>query len=91
LSSQFSDGSGHAQVGGQLLRDTISALGTSPSDCALITATPATIHDAQDIGLPAIGYALTPEADQRLTDAGTDVLVRFGLPSGTASAVSRPA
>jgi myo-inositol-1(or 4)-monophosphatase len=70
-----SDSPGQTWVGGQLLRDTISALGASPSDCALITATPATIHDAQDIGLPAIGYALTLEADQRLTAAGTEVLL----------------
>jgi hypothetical protein len=49
----------------QMLDATLSALGTRPSSCALITAAPAAINSARRIGLASIGYAVTPEARRR--------------------------
>jgi beta-phosphoglucomutase-like phosphatase (HAD superfamily) len=70
-----SDGSAHGHVSAQLLRDTISALETEPSDCAVITATAATVQDARHSGLATIGYAATSNAGQQLASAGADSLL----------------
>ena len=73
--SLSSDGPEHGQVSAQLLTDTISALGSKPSDCAVITATAATVQNARNSGLATIGYAATPSAGQQLTSAGADSLL----------------
>ena len=65
----------HGWVNADLLRTTITALDASPSDCAIITATAATIKDASDAGLATIGYAAMPGTDQQLTAAGADSLL----------------
>ena len=70
-----SDRPASGRVSAQLLRHTISALETRPSDCAVITAAAATVQDAHDAGLATIGYAATPGADQQLADAGADSLL----------------
>ena len=65
----------HGWVNADLLRTTITALDASTSDCAIITATAATIKDASDAGLATIGYAAMPGTDQQLTAAGADSLL----------------
>jgi hypothetical protein len=55
--------------------EAIAALGASSSDCAIITATAATIRDATDAGLATIGYTAMPGADQKLTAAGACCLL----------------
>jgi beta-phosphoglucomutase-like phosphatase (HAD superfamily) len=62
-------------VNANLLRSAITALGASSSDCAIITATAATIKDARDVGLATVGYAAMPGIDQQLTAAGADSLL----------------
>jgi beta-phosphoglucomutase-like phosphatase (HAD superfamily) len=69
------DRSGHGGVSAQLLRHAISILETKPSDCAVITATAATLQDAHHTGLATIGYAAAPGADELLTNAGADSLL----------------
>jgi myo-inositol-1(or 4)-monophosphatase len=66
---------GHLQTFPHLLEDTIHALGATPADCALITATEAGIDTAQGIGAHAIGYATTPAASERLTAAGAACVI----------------
>ena len=56
------------QAAAQLIQNAISQLATNPSECALITASAATVHAAHAAGLAAIGYL----ADQQLTDAHPD-------------------
>ncbi len=58
----------HHQAAAQLIQNAISELATSPSECALITASAATVHAAHAAGLATIGYI----ADQKLTDAHPD-------------------
>jgi myo-inositol-1(or 4)-monophosphatase len=61
---------GHLQTVAHLLEDTIGALQATPGECALITASPASIDAAQGIGAHAVGYARTPADREHLTDAG---------------------
>jgi myo-inositol-1(or 4)-monophosphatase len=65
---------GHLQPATHLLQDTIRALGTTPGDCALITASPASTESARTIGVLTIGYATTPDASERLA-AQADCLI----------------
>jgi len=48
----------------------IGALQATPAECTLITASPAGIDAAHDIGAHAIGYARTPDDREHLADAG---------------------
>jgi beta-phosphoglucomutase-like phosphatase (HAD superfamily) len=57
---------GHLQTFPHLLEDAIHALGATPADCALITATEAGIDAANGIGTYSIGYATTPATSERL-------------------------
>jgi myo-inositol-1(or 4)-monophosphatase len=66
---------GHLQTIPHLLEDTIHALGATPANCALITATEAGIDTAQGIGVHPIGYATTPAASERLSTAGAECLI----------------
>ncbi len=70
-----SGGRASGYVGADLLGETVSALEVKPSDCAVITAIAATVHDAHNSGLATIGYAATPSAGQQLTNAGADSLL----------------
>ena len=70
-----SDVPGHGPVSTQLLRRTISALETKPSDCAVITAIAATVQDARDSGLATIGYIAAPSSEQQLANAGANSLL----------------
>jgi hypothetical protein len=65
----------HGPVNADLLHDTITTLGASSSDCAVITATAATDHDASSTGFATIGYTAVPGADQQLAEAGADTLL----------------
>jgi len=73
--TQNGDSPQHGWVNTDLLRTTLTALDASSSDCAIITATAATIKDASDTGLATIGYTAVPGADQQLTAAGADSLL----------------
>ena len=73
--TQNGDSPQHGWVNTDLLRTTLTALDASSSDCAIITATAATIKDASDTGLATIGYTATPGAEQQLTAAGADSLL----------------
>ncbi len=66
---------GHLQTFPHLLEDTIHALGATPADCALITATEAGIDAAQGIGAHPIGYATTPATSERLIVAGAACVI----------------
>jgi myo-inositol-1(or 4)-monophosphatase len=66
---------GHLQTFPHLLEDTIHALGATPADCALITATEAGIDTAQGIGAHPIGYATSPATSERLTAAGAGCII----------------
>jgi beta-phosphoglucomutase-like phosphatase (HAD superfamily) len=67
---------GHLQTGPHLIEDTIRALGTTPADCALVTASITGIDTARKTGTHAIGYATTPGASQNLTDVGATCIVQ---------------
>jgi myo-inositol-1(or 4)-monophosphatase len=66
---------GHLQTEPHLLEDAIHALATTPADCALITASPAGIQAALNIGAQPIGYAATPADRQRLADIGAACVI----------------
>ena len=66
---------GHLQTGPHLIEDTIQALGASPAECALITASAMGINIAQDAGTASIGYATDPGTSERLTDAGAECVI----------------
>jgi myo-inositol-1(or 4)-monophosphatase len=66
---------GDGWVSAGLIQDALRELDASPPDCALITATAATVQDARDAGLATIGYAISPETGQRLTEANADSLL----------------
>jgi myo-inositol-1(or 4)-monophosphatase len=66
---------GHLQTIEQLLEDAIRALGSTPDDCALITASPAGISAARSTGTQTIGYAATPGTTETLTTAGVECTV----------------
>jgi phosphoglycolate phosphatase len=55
--------------------DAINFLALSPSDCLLITSSPADIEAAEAAGVPSIGYARTPDDTDRLIDAGATASV----------------
>jgi len=61
---------GHLQTMPYLLEDAIHALGATPAECALITATETGIDTACGIGAHTIGYATTPAIAERLAAAG---------------------
>jgi myo-inositol-1(or 4)-monophosphatase len=61
---------GHLQTMPHLLEDAIHALGATPAECALITATETGIDTARGIGAHTIGYATTPATAERLAAAG---------------------
>jgi myo-inositol-1(or 4)-monophosphatase len=65
----------HGPVNADLLHDTITTLGASASDCAVITATAATIHDAHSTGFATIGYTAQPGTGHQLAEAGADTLL----------------
>ena len=67
---------GHLQSGPHLIEDTIRALGATPADCALFTASVTGIDTARKAGTHAIGYAVTPGISQTLTDAGATCIVQ---------------
>jgi myo-inositol-1(or 4)-monophosphatase len=66
---------GHLQPGPHLIEDLIRSLGTSPAECALITASVASIDIAQNAGTQSIGYATEPSTSERLTDAGAGCVI----------------
>jgi beta-phosphoglucomutase-like phosphatase (HAD superfamily) len=66
---------GHLQTGPHLIEDTIRALGASPAECALITASATGINVAQNAGTASIGYATEPSTSERLTDAGAGCVI----------------
>ena len=66
---------GHLQTGPRLVEDTILALGASPAECALITASATGIEIAQNAGTKSIGYATEPSTSERLTDAGAGCVI----------------
>jgi myo-inositol-1(or 4)-monophosphatase len=66
---------GHLQTMPHLLEDAIHALGATPAECALITATETGIETACGIGAHAIGYATTPATAERLTAAGAEATI----------------
>ena len=66
---------GHLQTVLHLLEDSIRALGVTPADCALITASDSGIQTGRDAGVPTVGYAATPDASKRLAEAGADSLL----------------
>ena len=66
---------GHLQPGPHLIQDTIRSLGASPAECALITASVASIYTAQNAGTQSIGYATEPSTSERLTDAGARCVI----------------
>jgi myo-inositol-1(or 4)-monophosphatase len=66
---------GHLQTGPHLIEDTIRALGASPAECALITASATGINIAQNAGTNSIGYATDPDTSERLTDAGAECVI----------------
>jgi beta-phosphoglucomutase-like phosphatase (HAD superfamily) len=66
---------GHLQTGPHLAEDTIQALGASPAECALITASATGINIAQNAGTASIGYATDPATSERLRSAGADCVI----------------
>jgi beta-phosphoglucomutase-like phosphatase (HAD superfamily) len=66
---------GHLQTLPHLLEDAIHALGATPVDCVLITATEEGIDTARGIGAQTIGYAITPATAERLTAAGAGTTI----------------
>ena len=66
---------GHLQTFAHLVEDAIGALGTTPAECALITASPAGIDAAHGIGAQAIGYARIPADREHLADAGATCVI----------------
>jgi myo-inositol-1(or 4)-monophosphatase len=66
---------GHLQTLAHLVEDTIGALGTTPAECALITASPAVIDAAHGIGSHVIGYARTPDDREHLAQAGATCVI----------------
>ncbi|MGO9082568.1 MAG: inositol monophosphatase family protein [Streptosporangiaceae bacterium] len=67
----------HGQDAGRekALNGLIGDLGASPAECALVTTEPAAIQDVRHAGIAIIGYATTPDLEQRLADAGADALL----------------
>ena len=55
--------------------DAINFLELTPSDCPLVTTSPADIKAAQAAGTPSIGYAQTPDDAAHLVDAGATAFV----------------
>jgi myo-inositol-1(or 4)-monophosphatase len=80
---------GHLQTSEQLLEDAIRTLGTTPAHCTLITASPAGINTARSTGTQSIGYAVTPDARERLTAAGAECTI-FSLADLTLRLRARP-
>ena len=66
---------GHLQPAAFLLEETVRAIGATPEECALITASPASTDTAHSLGMPVIGYATTPAASDQLTAAQADCLI----------------
>ena len=58
-----------------LVEDTIGALGTTPAECALITASTAGIDAAHGVGAHVIGYARTPADREHLAQAGATCVI----------------
>jgi len=58
-----------------LVEDAIFAQGTAPESCAFITGAELGIEAARNLGAYSIGYAITPDANQRLAAAGADCIV----------------
>jgi beta-phosphoglucomutase-like phosphatase (HAD superfamily) len=52
------------------ISDAVNFLEATPSDCLLITSSPADITAARAAGAPCIGYARTPEEAEHQVDAG---------------------
>jgi beta-phosphoglucomutase-like phosphatase (HAD superfamily) len=53
----------------------VTTLEAPPTDCLLITSSPADIEAAQAAGVPSIGYARTPDDAAHLVDAGAIAFV----------------
>ncbi len=66
---------GHLQTLAHLIEDAVGALGTTPAECALITASPAGIDAAHTVGAQPIGYARTPGDREHLANAGTTCII----------------
>ena len=61
---------GHLQTSPHLIEDTVRAVGATPAECALITASITGIEAARTTGAHSIGYATTPDTSEHLTAAG---------------------
>jgi beta-phosphoglucomutase-like phosphatase (HAD superfamily) len=66
---------GHLQTQAHLVEDTIGALGATPAECALITASPAGIDATHAVGAEPIGYARTPADREHLAQAGAACII----------------
>jgi myo-inositol-1(or 4)-monophosphatase len=66
---------GHLQTVAHLVEDAIGALGATPAECTLITASAAGIDAAYSVSAQAIGYARTPGDRERLADAGATCII----------------
>jgi myo-inositol-1(or 4)-monophosphatase len=66
---------GHLQTLAHLAEDAIGALRATPAECAFITASPAGIEAAHDLGAQPIGYARTPSDREHLADAGATCII----------------
>lgn len=66
---------GRLQASQHLIEQAVQLLGAAPGDCALITATPADVQVARDIGLHTIGYARTSADRRHLASAAPATIV----------------
>ena len=66
---------GHLQTVAHLVEDSIGALGATPAECTLITASPVGIDAAHGLGAQIIGYARMPADREHLADAGAACII----------------
>lgn len=67
---------GHRKTDGQLLTEALHILSTEPEKCALVTASASTAEAARGMSIPTIGYATTANAEQNLSAAGAESLIK---------------